>query len=652
MKITPRGIYIILFLVILNSVSVGRTTDGQTFTMTSRLSFYTFENEGEMILEIPSLFRTSELKITLKINETEVSELLFKSGAQRLTRIPFKIMLPPGKYSANAIINTGNGTYSATATFTRLDYKPNEVKTDNLTGGLIVNRRPFFPFGFYCYSPVHASMAEEEVIKGFNMMSPYQKINLETLFERKAYMDRCAELGMKVNYNLLSVSGGGGVGSKIEGITDEEKRKRLLEEIKTFKDHPALLGWYISDEPNGYKIPPEVLEEIYNTVKEADPWHPVSIVFMTPFLSSKNYSDALDIVMADPYPVPDMPVSMVGNVTHQLKAEFAGKKPVWMAMQSFGGGEIWEREPTLQEVRSMTWQAIIRGATGIQFFVRQGLNYFPKSASTWGECGRIAMEVAELTPWLLSDEESLPVETNSPNVIISSKRHEDQLLVMVVNRINEPSVVTLRIPGLKNARAKVIFENRSLPVTGGSITDHISAFGSQAYIINLNPDKAHPLTSNGRNIMTDTGFEDNSSPGIPSSCYARPGGDRGATYFLDTREKVEGNHSVRLVTPQENKGVSLRFYPCLVKAGAAYMISIWAKADPEQRLTGNLNPQYVEVLFGDYAHARFIPDSQWRQYVTFVTIPEDAESLKPNLILKMPGQGVAWFDELKVYEEK
>jgi parvulin-like peptidyl-prolyl isomerase len=37
---------------------------------------------------------------------------------------------------------------------------------------------------------------------------------------------------MKVNYNLLSVSGGGGVGSKIEGLSDEEKRVRLIAEIK------------------------------------------------------------------------------------------------------------------------------------------------------------------------------------------------------------------------------------------------------------------------------------------------------------------------------------------------------------------------------------------------------------------------------------
>src|SRR5665811_1626808 len=169
----------------------------------------------------------------------------------------------------------------------------------------------------------------------------------ETLNERKTYMDRCAQLGMKVNHNLLSVSGSGGVGSKIDDITNEEKRKRLIAEIITFRDHPALLGWYVSDEPNGNDISPEQLEEIYRTVREKDPWHPVSIVFMAPFMSSKKYADALDIVMADPYPIPNLPVTIVGETAGQLKTEFKGKRPFWIVPQAFGGGELWGREPTI-----------------------------------------------------------------------------------------------------------------------------------------------------------------------------------------------------------------------------------------------------------------------------------------------------------------
>jgi hypothetical protein len=468
---------------------------------------------------------------------------------------------------------------------------------------------------------------------------------------------------MKVHFNLLSVSGGGGVGSKIEGISDDEKKASMIEEIKTFMNHPALLAWYISDEPNGNKITPETLEEIYRVVKETDPWHPVSIVFTAPFLSSIKYTKALDIVMADPYPLPDLPVSLVGDVTGQLKEEFRGKRPVWIVPQVFGGGEIWSREPTIQEIRSMTWQAIIRGASGIQFFVRQGLNYFPKSPATWAECGKISMEMAELTPWLLSEEETLPVESSSNNIIVTSRVHNSQLIVMAVNRTNAPAAAIIRISGVYSTTARVLFENRIISVKGGAISDYLAPFGSQVYLVNLKPEKPAKASS-VINLIKDPGFEDLSTPGIPSACYARPGGDRGATYFTDSREHYEGSHSVRLVTPENNKSVALRFFPFRVKAGATYTVSIWAKSDPEQRFPESAErkdreihgeteaPQFVEILLGEFGRARFIPDKEWRQYMTFVTIPVDTlASFKTNLILKMPGQGVAWFDEVKVLED-
>ena len=381
-------------------------------------------------------------------------------------RLPFSLDLVPAIYNVEAEIRSSAGkVFRSKAALSVLDFKPNEVKTDRLTGGLIVNQRIFFPFGFYCYSPVIPTLPEEEVVKGFNMISPYQKILPETLNGRKAYMDRCAQIGMKVHYNLLSVSGGGGVSSKIEEISEDEKREMLISEIRTFMDHPALLAWYISDEPNGNKIPPEKLEEMYSLIKSIDPWHPVSIVFMAPFLSSKKYADALDIVMADPYPVPNGPVTQVADVTMQLRSEFEGRKPVWIVPQAFGGGEWWDREPTFQEMRSMTYQAIVNGATGIQYFVRHGLNSFPKSTSAWNECGRMAVEISEITPWLLSDEKSIPVQSNSANIRVTSRVHNGQLLIIAVNKVNSPQKAEVSISGIPAKNARVLFENRSIPVS-------------------------------------------------------------------------------------------------------------------------------------------------------------------------------------------
>jgi hypothetical protein len=648
-----RIIYlVILFAFTANPILLCQKIDTTSFRMNSRLSFYSFEREGEMILHLPSSQFGRPLSVLLKINDKEVTTWKAIRG-NKILRLPFAINMSPGQYLVTAEITSANGSrYKAKSDLTILNSKPNEVKTDRLTGGLIVSRRIFFPFGFYCYSPVYPTLPEEEVVKGFNMISPYQKITPGTLGERKSYMDRCAQLGMKVHYNLLSVSGGGGIDSKLESMTEEQKMELLISEIKAFMDHPALLAWYISDEPNGNKIPPAQLETIYRTIKEIDPWHPVSVVFMAPFLSSKKYENALDIVMADPYPVPNNAISQIVDITGQLRSSFNGEKPVWIVPQAFGGNELWGREPSINEIRSMTYQAVVNGARGIQYFIRHGLNSFPKSTATWDECGKIAIEIAEITPWLLSDEETIPVKSNSTNVLVSSALHDGQLIIIAVNSANSPLKVDISANGLNRGTAKVLFENRSVSVYSGAFTDYLTAFGSQVYLVNTKPVKEQILTYKG-NLVKDPGFEDISSPGVPASCYAWNEGDRGATYFLDSREHFEGNHSLRLVTPQENKGSRLRFFPINIAKGKSYVLSVWAKTNDEIENSGANSGEspYFELGLGEYGSEQFKPQSDWHKFETNVTIPSDTiPSPRANVILRMPGKGTAWFDMLQVFE--
>jgi len=650
-KRIPIADFIMLLAILISPDVYSQMIDSTSFKMNSRLSFYSFEKSGEMLLHVPQNLMYANLSVAIALNNQSLG--IWKGiPGKKVLRVPFEINLQSGDYKiiAEITVSGRNIRYLASDDLLILNYKPNEVKTDRLTGGLIVNKRQFFPFGFYCYSPVHPALPEEEAVRGFNLIAPYQRILPGTFNERKAYMDRCAQLGMKVNYNLLSVSGGGGISSMINGISDEQKKELLINEVVAFRDHPALLAWYIADEPIGRSISPGILEETYNTIKKYDPWHPVTIVFMAPFLSSTQYSGALDIVMADPYPVPDIPVTLAGNAAGQLSAEFAGKKPVWIVPQAFGGGEWWGREPSLQEMRSMTYQAIIRGARGIQYFIRQGLNFFPKSAAAWGECGRMAVEVAELTPWLLSDEEPVNVRSASPNIIVSSSIHDNKLLILAVNKTNAPHLAEYSISGGISGKAKVLFENRSVNVRSGYFSDQISSFGSQAYLIDLKTGK-DTLKPYPGNLIKDPGFEDTSSPGVPASCYARNGGDRGATYFLDSREQIEGSHSIRLVTPSENNGVRLRFFPFTVMKGEKYLISVWAKTDPEQGLlqSEDNNPKEFEIALGESGSKRFSLDSEWKQFVTIVTIPcYNNQPTRANVVLQLTSAGVAWFDMLQV----
>lgn len=648
--------YIILILyqiISLNIPLLSQKTDSLSFSIYSRYSFYTFEKNAEILLHVPVSYSYKNISVYLKVNNDTLGTW---NGIPKnsILRIPFALDLDPDNYkiSANIKVSGSITRFIAFSDLIILKYKPNEVKTDRLTGGLIVNKRQFFPFGFYCYSPVHPTLPEEEAVRGFNMMSPYQKILPSTFDERKAYMDRCAQLGMKVHYNLLSVSGGGGVGSKPEGLSWSDRKTLLLNEIKTFRDHPALLAWYIADEPNGHKIPPDTLKFIYRLIRENDPWHPQSIVFMAPFLASRQYIDALDIVMADPYPIPDSPLTLPGNVAGSLSSEFKGKKPVWIVPQAFGGGELWSREPTVQEIRAMTYQSLINGAKGIQYFIRQGLNLFPKSTILWNECGRMALEISEMTPWLLSDEETIKITSSSKNVIVTSGVHNGQLLILAANKTNEPQTTKFSLAKPLSGKVRVLFENRYVTISNGSFSDQLSALGTQVYLMNLKALK-ETVKFWSDNLIKDPGFEDLSSPGIPASCYAWNNGDRGATFFIDSREHFEGNHSLRLTTPVNNCSAKLRFFPFAVRPGTTYYISVMAKADPDQisDTISRKTPHYFEISLGDYGYERFIPENEWKQFMAGFTIPYHKDlPPKVNVILQMPSAGVAWFDMLQAIE--
>ncbi|MCD6598392.1 MAG: chitobiase/beta-hexosaminidase C-terminal domain-containing protein, partial [Bacteroidales bacterium] len=550
-----------------------------------------------------------------------------------------------------------------------LNPKPNEVKINRITGGLIVDGEPFFPFGFYCYSPVQKSIAEEETVNGFNMMSPYQKLEDKTLDARRDYMDRCARLGMKVHYNLLSVAGGGGVGSGRPGdLTPHQKRVLLAKEIKEFKDHPALLAWYVSDEPVGHGFPPEALIDMYNFIRKLDPYHPLTIVFMTP-AKAREYADAMDIVMADPYPVPTYPVTDVGRVTARLKKEFLMEKPVWIVPQAFGGNESWRREPTAAEIRSMTYQALVKGATGIQYFVRHGSNFFPKSVVAWNECSNIAHEVAELTPELTQGTLVSNVKSPTSGIYVRALKYKDYLTVIAVNVKNKPVKYQIQLDQTyPDKYARLIFENRKLRLNGRTINDMIEGYGSKVYKIRLKKEQAGIRSIYSENMFYNSGFEEFHSPGLVSGVYARNHGGPGATYFLDSRVSFEGAHSIRLVTPVDKKGVGLSFYPIVAKVGYSVTLSIWAKSKKEGPAWEPFEPNFlkrlIEYSFGfnqsqrfkmglaGIAYKEFELTTEWKNYEMSVfidSIPGRMSRLNPSIELLT--KGTAWFDQLEVYPD-
>ena len=634
----------------------------------SRYSYYTTEDKGHVLLSLPEAFQGRLVSADLLFEGKTIVENFSVRAGER-TFIPFPLdSLSIGINEVACLLTLSRGKVDTI----RVDVvkrlpKSNEVKIDCATGGLIVDGLPFFPFGFYCYSPVQPTLAEEEVVKGFNMMSPYQRIDRKNRKERKRYMDRCAELGMKVHYNLLNVAGGGGVGSDhFNQKTDEEKRHLLEQEVKAFRNHPALLAWYISDEPVGQNVPVENLIYTYQVIKTLDPYHPITIVFMTP-KRAKDYENVFDVVMADPYPIPNHSVTEVGSVTRDLISDFNISKPVWIIPQAFGGNEWWRREPTAQEIRAMTYLAVIHGATGIQYFIRHGLSGFPKSTVTWGECGAMAREIAELTPFLLSSESSPTVSSSMQAVHVGGWKDGDKMVILAVNTENRPLSVSFRLRGIPlTGNGDVLFENRRIRVRNGFFQDGIDALGTRVYMIPFQSTPEEVWDIDPKNLMVNHSFEENPSVGTPSGCYVRVNGERGSTYFVDSRVAHHGRHSLRLITPREGEGVELAFFPFQFKQGNSYCFSIWAKTKDERRQSTGLDyggffkklfpwirtgdePLKFRMQLGRLASEEFALTSEWKRYSITAAKPDTGMTsgrVSPQLMLV--SQGKAWFDCMEV----
>jgi len=173
---------------------------------------------------------------------------------------------------------------------------------------------------------------------------------------------------------------------------DKDKAEKLKKLITTFKGHPALAFWKGEDEPlwgemnakEPGKKSADKLALPYKMMRGLDPNHPV-VVIQAPRGTVKElaeYRPVLDITGMDVFPIsyppgghlgkwPNREISSVGDWT-KIIHEAAGGKPVWMTLQISFSGTVGKgktlKMPTFPELRFMTYEAIINGARGVNYF--------------------------------------------------------------------------------------------------------------------------------------------------------------------------------------------------------------------------------------------------------------------------------------------
>lgn len=625
---------------------ISRRMEAQQVKVFSKYNYYTTEKEV-LILGDPvnrsfpghyklSVYKSDEL---LGTADSLVDNLLHI----RLLLIGF----PPGRTTLQYTVSCNDNIVQRdTIDIVRLRPKANEVKIDLQTGGLIADGLPFFPFGFYCSGNV-IRLAEQEVTHGFTLIAPYQSNLAETHPERKAYMDRCAQVGMRVQYSVNSLIGSGHNGARGLDLSEAEKLEILKKEIIAFRDHPALLSWYMNDEPDGQGRPPALLEKAYQLIHELDPYHPVSIVFMLPG-KFHLYRHTMDIAMTDPYPVPG-PVNMVQEFVQQLNHDFLHEKSVWLVPQAFGGQEMWSREPTAKEIRLMTYIGLVNGVKGIQYYTHAPGNLNPQSVSAWSACSDIAVEVSQMAGFLLSAEAAPPVSTVDSQVLVRSFLYKGDLLVMAVNKDNTPKSIRIALDDThhqwtSSSKALLWLENREIDFRQGQLEDMIDAQGTRVYLIKGQAVPASPGIYPG-NLTYNPGFEKIFSPGLPAGSNTKTSfpkrGDPAASFFADPRQSVEGMFSLRMITPADSSGSRIRLLPIVIKAGNSYSISVWAKAKPQEKMP------YFRIQAEALRQEKvFQLTTEWQPY-SFI-VRTDTSYSAAIVSLDVLTKGTAWFDLVQV----
>jgi hypothetical protein len=334
---------------------------------------------------------------------------------------------------------------------------------------LQVGDKPFFPIGLY-YAPAAKYAAARDL--GFNVVDVWAATNGSTLWA----LDQAGALGLKVIVVLQA--------AYQDGVLDAARMRTF---VTAFRDHDALLAWYLLDEPPASISRPylRTLESAYSLVKSLDPHHPTLIVYnqLAPLRMLQHVSD---IVGVDPYPVPNMPLSYVSHQIEQAGLVVMGRKPVWAIMQAFekevpGAGT---RYPTPAELHNMVYQALVGRAGAVYYFsyAWQGLLEV-RSPALWQYLGVINRQVEALAPALLQGTDVGLERTvkSSPWLKTRAVSFSGQTVIVAVNVRDESAALQLAGSCGGPLGAEVLFEDRRLRSSGGSVLDSMPPYGVRAY---------------------------------------------------------------------------------------------------------------------------------------------------------------------------
>lgn len=327
------------------------------------------------------------------------------------------------------------------------------------------------------------------------------------------YLDEAAEHGLEVIVEISKRHRG--------QRRDQEDPPPNLEGIRRFveesKDHPAVHGWYLADEPNyDWEPTPSEVAAMYEAIKSVDREHPVYVVHYGQPV--EEYAPGYDVLMIDWYPRDTKGGKEdVGEFNWMVRHSknlweradrFADRhgKEGWAAVLSGHSGQK-ERANRKQGVRTLTmpeyryylFTALAHGARAVLYWMHYDRWTDQEVRRRVSELQRLTTQIG---PYLRAGT------TYPPNIKVTAD--EDELLyrhgalgnrhvLLAINivghdvgrnrRAPDPAGVGSPLEGVRFELPEgwspdsvtVVGEGRTLAVRGGAFTDDFARFGVHIY---------------------------------------------------------------------------------------------------------------------------------------------------------------------------
>ncbi len=330
--------------------------------------------------------------------------------------------------------------------------QPRHVKFD-AQGNCLIDDKPFFPIGIFTY--YWDSLTRPVIVsQGFNTVTTSLADGLRPEHLSELQEDHIMAMPYMAN-------------------------PETYDSWLAVKDHPCILAWYITDEPEGggdnSRATPQKQRADYEKLRAADPGHPIGTAhYIYDAFTNFRYSE--DFTKSDIYPLHRAPITHVGLFIDLIHSIHGNGYPAWPYIQSFGGTEGFD-VPSRAEEKAMVYIALAHRAKGIMFF-----SYYPSLTETWAEVKNCVSEMKLLSPfYCLPSSEPALGNTNGAVQTRLIKIGNSGLIITVNTDYNaQTSTITIPSPA-PNTLTLPLEGGGTVPVTGGAFTASFDPLAVHVY---------------------------------------------------------------------------------------------------------------------------------------------------------------------------